>query len=316
MSLSAMKKATIAGFSPKRNTRHHVRSISLPKRLHPSTVKIEQVLNKLKSLKASTTLLPAEKVLSSIHGLEELYVNIEELLNLRLTQQAISGHEHDKWVNELLDDSISHLDTCSRIRDVIFLMKGDVGKLQSVLRRTRVGGDLGIEKSVNAYVSSTKKVKKDLTKCLAELKQSENKNWGDSLLELDNHLLAVVRVLRESGFVTISVLKSLLIWLSMPASNQRPSKWILVAKLVQKGVVACEDTQDNVKEFEGLDFVLANILGSQCSSKDLKLEMINCAQKRLETLEARFQGLEDGLEGLLRHLMCARVFFLNILSLK
>ncbi|KAK6922526.1 Protein BPS1, chloroplastic [Dillenia turbinata] len=311
MSLSAMKKATMATFSPKRNTRPHVRSVSLPARLHPSTVKIEEVLNKLKSPEASTTLSYAEKIISSIHGLQELYINIEELLNLPLTPQAISRHEHDEWVNELLDESITQLDTCSEVRDVIFLMKGDVGKLQSVLRRSKVGGDLSNEKSVSAYISSTKKVKKDLAKRLAELKQSENKNWGASLLELDNHLLAVVRALREASFVTISVFKSLLIWLSMPASDQRSSKWCLLAKWVHKGVVACEGAQDNLKEFEGLDFVLANLFGSQSSSKDLKLEMIDCAQKRLETLEARFQDLEEGLERLLRRLMSVRVSFLN-----
>uniref|UniRef100_K4BAH5 Uncharacterized protein n=1 Tax=Solanum lycopersicum TaxID=4081 RepID=K4BAH5_SOLLC len=66
---------------------NHVRSISLPGRSHPTTQRVEEELNKLKSLEVSAA--PAA-VSNGLIGLEKLYKCIDDLLNLPQILQALS----------------------------------------------------------------------------------------------------------------------------------------------------------------------------------------------------------------------------------
>ncbi|CBI14780.3 unnamed protein product, partial [Vitis vinifera] len=119
--------------------RCHVRSISLPSRSHPTTLKIQEELNKLRTLEASST-STLETICNGLSGLQELYKCLDELLGLPSTQQALSHHQHEKWVNDLLDGPVRILDVCGSVRDVIAQFKEKIRDLQSALRRRK--GDL------------------------------------------------------------------------------------------------------------------------------------------------------------------------------
>ena len=311
LNFSLMKRATMAAFLPRADSRYHVRSSSLPTRSHPSTVKVEEQLNKLKACEASSS-SQAEKICRGLFGLVELYRCVEELLNLPLTQQALAQYQHEKWVNELLDGSVKYLDICSKASDTVLLMKESVRELQSALRR-RKGGEFSIEGNVAGYTCCRKKMKKEVAKSLSSLKQMENKSGTSPILDLDQHLSAVVRVLREASLITTSIFQQLLLFLSAPVLKPKPTKWSLVSRLAHKGVIVCEAQGKKINELESVDIAVSNLL-VQNPSKDPEAEKIQSAHKRLEALDMSIEGLENGLGCLFRRLIQTRVSLLNILS--
>ncbi|CAK7355600.1 unnamed protein product [Dovyalis caffra] len=305
----------MAAFSPK-STPYNVRSISFPARSHPSVAKLEQELNKISSWEAPTS-LKADKFLCRLSSLGEIYKCVEVLLNLPMTQQALLQHQDEKLVNDMLDGLMRYLDVCGKTRDAIVLMKESVRELQSALRGSKAGGELSIESNVKAYFCARKKLKKEVEKSLASLKQADN-IFGDSPLfnATHHHLSAIVRVLGEASLITVSTFSSFLLFLSVPVLKPRPSKWSLVSKLVHKGVVACEGQQENLNELESVDAALASLLVPN-SSKDFKAQdHIQSAQKRLEILDNSIEEIENELDSLFRPLIHARVSLLNILSLE
>ncbi|WRX08003.1 Protein BPS1 [Theobroma cacao] len=102
--------------------KYHVRSISLPSRSHPTTLRIEDELNRLKTWEASP-LSTSESICAGLSGLEDLYQCMDDLLNLASTQQVLSQHQHEKCIDELLDGSVRLLDICSIARDYMFQLK-------------------------------------------------------------------------------------------------------------------------------------------------------------------------------------------------
>lgn len=288
-----------AAFSP------NVRSISLPARSHPSTVRVEEELNKLKSWESSSSSSSkAETICLGLSLLSELYKRIQDLLNLPLTQQALSQDQHQKWVNELLEGSLRYLDACGNTRDSVLSMQETVRELQSALRRRKVG-ELGNESVVSAYFCSRRKMKKETAKSLASLKPPLMDGL-DCLEKKDDHLLAVVRVLRETSLITISIFHSLLLFLSAQVLKPKPSRWSLVSKLVQKSV-------QNVNELEGVDMALGSLL-MQSSCREMEGQKMQSAQIGLDALDVSMEGIVKGLECLFRHLIQTRVFLLNIMS--
>ncbi|KAI4314628.1 hypothetical protein L6164_027516 [Bauhinia variegata] len=298
-------------FSPKNSTRYGIRSISLPARSHPSTVRTEEELNKLRSWEASSS-SKVETICAGLSGLVDLYKCIEDLLKLPLTQQALAQHQDEKWVDELLDCSVRFLDVLGNTRDAILLLKGNVGELQSGVRRRKIG-DSGIENHVSAYLSLRKVVRKECTKSMLLLKQTEASFDASPPLDLNDHVSAVVRVLREASLVTSSVFQSLLQFLSSPLLKSKLSKWAFVSRLVQKGVLVRNNQQESVNELEKVDFAL-NTLVMNDSSKDVEVEKIQSAERRLQGLVGGIEGIENELECLFRHLINTRVSFLNIFS--
>ncbi|KAF5453837.1 hypothetical protein F2P56_023555 [Juglans regia] len=321
-----MKRATMAAaFSPKPpSKRYSVRSISLPARSHPSTLRVEEELNKLKSWEASsstTSSSSSSKVetticLNGLSLLSELYRCIEDLLNLPLTQQALAQNQHQKFVNNLLESCLGYLDVCGNTRDAILLMQASIRELQSALRRRKVGDHLSIESIFTAYSCSRRKMKKEIANSLASnLKPLMDNQFEDSpMLALDDHLAAVVRVLRETSLTTVSIFHSLFVLLSLPILKPKPSRWKLVSKLVQKGE-ATRKEQPAMNELESADISLGNLL-LQNSSEDMiiKAQKIQSAQIRLDALDVGMEGIEKGLECLFRHLIRTRVLLLNIIS--
>ncbi|KAB1201753.1 hypothetical protein CJ030_MR8G007414 [Morella rubra] len=311
--VSKMKRAAIAAFSPKPSKRYSVRSISLPARSHPSTLRVEEELNKFKSWEASTSSFKVETICVGLSFVVELYRRLGDLLNLPLTQQTLGQVQLQKWINELLESSLRYLDVCGNTRDAILSFRESLRELQSALRRRKVG-DFSVESIVTAYTCSRRKLKKDIVKSLASLKPMDNPLGSSLSLDLNDHLSALFRVLTETSWVTVSIFHSLLLFLSVPVLTPKPSRWSLVSKLVQKGALARkDDKQGSMNELESVDIALGNLL-MQNSSKEIETQKIQSAHLRLDALDISMEGLEKVLEGLFRHLIQTRVFLLNIIS--
>ncbi|KAG5623232.1 hypothetical protein H5410_008450 [Solanum commersonii] len=160
MNLSTIR--TMAALSPRSHSHssYRTRCVSFPARSHPSTIKIEQVLNKIKTWESSSPLSPkaeekTQNALSS--GPVELYECVEELLALPMTQRALLQHQDDNFVKELLERSVRFIDICSNTRDTVMCLKESVRELQSALRRSKAGDDLlTIEGSVASKPKSNK----------------------------------------------------------------------------------------------------------------------------------------------------------------
>ncbi|XP_020207831.1 uncharacterized protein LOC109792805 [Cajanus cajan] len=306
-----MKRASMGTFSPKHSSKDGVRSISLPTRSHPSTVRIEEELNKLKSWETSSSFTSrVGTICFGLSGLAELYKCIEDLLKLPLTQQALCQHQNEKWVNELLDFPLGFLDLLGKTRDAILLMKASIEELQSALRRRRVG-DLDME---SQYWSLRRNMRKECTKFLLLLKQMDHESFGASPpMDLNDHLIAVVRVVREASWITSSIFQSLVVFLSSPTLKLKPNKWVFVSRLMQKGVFACNNHQGNINELEKVDFALNSLVVDNLS-KDAEAEKIQSAHGRLEALVVAIEEIENGLECLFKRLINTRVSFLNIFS--
>ncbi|KAI8030003.1 hypothetical protein LOK49_LG01G02784 [Camellia lanceoleosa] len=267
------------GFSLKSKTNYYVRSISSQARSHPTTLRIEQELNKLKIWKSSSSSSNAETIRIGLTGLGDLYICIEQLLSLPLTQQA---QKNQKRVIKLLEESVKCIDICSNTRDSILEIKSNLQTLQSALRRRKIGI------AINDYKCSSKKMKKEVSKSLAELKKFDSKLQVSNLSDSDENMFAVVR---EASLITISIFESLLLFLCAPLGRPRTRKWSLVSKMAS-----------------GEDLMF------YCLERDGEGERIERVQGRLEDLNGSIEGIESGLQCLFRHLIRTRVSLLNILS--
>ncbi|XP_021747805.1 uncharacterized protein LOC110713653 [Chenopodium quinoa] len=303
----------MAGFFLKPSTRGHARSISLPARSHPTTLKMEEELNKLRNLEfSSSNSLATNKLGLAISGLAELYKSIGDLLKLPQTQNALAKHNDSSWVDELLEESVSFLDVCEHTRENLFLLRESIGKLQSSFRRRNNSGEVDIDDDVTKYVSFVKNLKRDMGKSLVFLKQIDIK-LSESLLfnkvNNDQHIVAVVRVLRESSLMCSTIFKSILGYFSGTALQPKASKWSLVLKVVHnKGHVG-----DDLNDLEDAEIALNSLIVRKLSKQGTGM-MIQLACKKLLSLDTRTEEIEKDLECLFRQMIHARVSLLNILS--
>ncbi|KAG9131050.1 hypothetical protein Leryth_006788 [Lithospermum erythrorhizon] len=273
----------------------HIRSNSLPSGCHPTISSIEQQLNKLKSLESSST-PNALTISNGLCGLVELYKSMDGLLNLPQTLQILSKYQNAKWVDQLLECPVKFLDICGTTREFVSQLKQNVRDLQSSLRRRK--GDLSIESSITKYTSSLrKKMKKDAKKQISTLKKMDQA-IKSFILEVDQDVAYVIRVLREINAMSISTFQLVLIFLT--ASKSKEGKWSISRITLNKGRVACEGQQANLNELEVLD-------GALCKN-------ISSLQQDLEKLEVSIEEIEKGLEGISRCLIRSRTSLLNIVS--
>ncbi|GMI68241.1 hypothetical protein like AT2G17080 [Hibiscus trionum] len=301
----------MAAFSSKSMKKHSVRSVSFPARSHPSTLRLEEELNKRRCWQGASS-SNADTLCTGLFGLAELYICLEDLLNLPLTQQALAQHHNREWENALLDCSLKHLDLCGNTRDTVLSMKQCARELQSALRRSKAG-ELRIETNISGYITSRKNMKREIANSLASLKQMDDIFGDFPELEQNRHLFAVAALLKEASLITASIFHTFLSFLSPSMLKPKRSKWSLVSKLVQKGsTAACEDKQ-KMNELDRVDVAVSNLL-LQGSKEDSEGKKIQSALQNLESLDAVFESFEDGLECLFRSLLHTRVSFLNILS--
>ena len=286
------KLATIVNMSSSytaTEVHYHVRSISLPSRLHPSFHKIEKELKRLKTWDASqisvvaATPLQTEAIKAGLAGLAELHNCVLELIGSPLTQQALlhQCHKEEKHVAKALDMSIGFLDICGSARELLLLMKEHVLDLQSALRRK--GLDSSINDHICAYICFRKKAGKDISTSLKALKTMESSIKSCPLLHVDHHLLMVINVLRELSTITISFFRKLLPFMCEPVLKKSTSVWSLFSF-------------------------------HRCSRKSDDKVDLQIVKGRLVELDESIRELEAGLDCLFRCLVKQRVSLLNLLT--
>ncbi|XP_010277252.1 PREDICTED: uncharacterized protein LOC104611751 [Nelumbo nucifera] len=298
--------------------RCHVRSISLPSRSHPNTIRIEEELSRIRAweqstLKSDLAHPKAESICAAFLGLADLYKCIDELLQMPQTQQGLIQDQYQTWVDEVLDRSVTLLDIGSTSRDILLQMKENVKDLQSALRR-RKSEERVLGEKVASYTSFKKNMKKkDVNQCLKMLKRLDEKCVASPLLDHDHHSAKVVRLIREVSTVSISIFQALLSFMSTPMSKPKVSRWQLVSKLMQRRVVTCDNQEEKMNEVTSVDDALF-ALCRNTSSKDVEVELLEMTQKRLNHLEVGLERLEEGLDCLFRCLIQSRVSLLNALT--
>nr|AAM62592.1 unknown [Arabidopsis thaliana] len=271
---------------------YHVRSSSLPARLHPHGLnQIQQLLNKL----------PADDN-NSLSLLSNLYDSVSHLFNDSPSSLLVPHHS---FFTHLLDLSLLHLDLCSKLRDITCRIKDCLRDLRSAFRRRRHSGDSTIWCHVKAFIRSRKAVHKDIAKLLLLLKQT-----GLSSSESSHPLITL---LQQVCSQTCQTFRTVLLSLSTAVPKPRPSKWALVTKLVIKNVTS---TSGQVRtghrnEFQMMDEELRRF----SMAEEIKKDRIKSMITNLDKVDVAVEDLEESLERLYRRMIQARVSLLNILSL-
>ncbi|PIN08635.1 hypothetical protein CDL12_18793 [Handroanthus impetiginosus] len=258
------------------NSGSHFRSISLPSRLQPI---IEHELQKLKSLQISTSF--SQKVSITSNAIKPSLLELAELYN---SAQFSSTKTSRFDLDQSLEGSITLLDSCSDVRELVVMMKQNVQALQSALRRK--GCDSSIQNDIATYSCFRKRINKLIAKNLKELKNLENKN-GSSLFGL-----------------TIAVFKCILVSFSWPFS--RPRGWNLVSRMMMTKLGGFR-TEDS------MHFAVRN-LEWRIRYNGLDVDDVRILQRDLENLGACVEELEGGLKKLFRDLVRCRVLLLNVLT--
>ncbi|KAK7406890.1 hypothetical protein VNO78_08528 [Psophocarpus tetragonolobus] len=285
----------------------HVRSNSFPTASHPSTITVEEELSKLKTWKATPT-STSKSIGTGLSLLQDLYICLEDLLNMGSTQKLISNHQGEKCIEELLDGSVRILDICGTTRDTMLQIKDNVQTLHSAIRRRK--GDSSMERVIAEYNFFSKKMKKKAKKLIANLKQMQSK-FGVSPPHLtqDQQLAALIRVLREVIVMNVSIFQSLIAFLAVPASKSKATKWLLVAKLMHKVEIACEESKSDSNELQCVEATLSSLL-----SEGTNVAKMQAAHEKLEALENVIESLENGLESVFRRMVKTRACLLNIMT--
>ncbi|KAI6700219.1 hypothetical protein NL676_014543 [Syzygium grande] len=295
--------------SSKCKSSYHVRSISLPSRSHPTTLRIIDLINKLQSSWDTASTLSSGLVYAGLSGLEGVYVCTDDLLNMRSTQQTLSRSQQEGFIDELLDGSIQLLDICDYTRQTLLHLKEQVGALRSALRRRN--GELGIETGVAEYANFRKRMKKDAKRLMAALRKMATRFEDCQLGNEDHHLSSMMRVVRDANLLSTSIFQSLLSFLAMPVSrpNRQISRWSIVSKLVHpKGAISFDQEAD-VNELERVDCSLTTMI-KNISREGIDGEKLQVTQCKLEGLEIGIGRIEDALEGLYRCLIRTRASLL------
>ncbi|ESQ53526.1 hypothetical protein EUTSA_v10027107mg [Eutrema salsugineum] len=273
-----------------------LRSISLPTRSHPSTIGIEEALDKVKGI--NTTTGSSESILMGLAGLEELYNCTEEFLKMGSTQRVMSSNGSE-FMEEMLDGSLRLMDICSVSRDLMVETREHVRVVQSYVRRKKVAGGGGgdqLDVAVSSYVGFRKNMRKEAKKLIGSLKKIDGGPFSSSSAnngQQDECLVAVIDVMRQVVSVSVSMLKSFLDFLTRRQSNIKSK----LASVLKKKKDHQEETNN---ELESLDSAI-------CYSRD-------DLQNKLEEVERSIDGFEKYLEGLFRRLIRTRTSLLNIIS--
>lgn len=194
-------------------------------------------------------------------------------------------------------------------------MEEGVRRLQSALRRRKLGDSGVMDALVSAYWNLRKNARKNSTKSILLLKQIDASFETFLPLDLNAHLSAVVRVLTEASLVTSSVFYSLLAFLSSPVLKSKPNnRWALLSRLIQKGALGSDNQEGSINELEKVDFAISSLVMNSPTQDADEAQKIQYANSRLEDLVAGIDRLENGLGRLFKHLINNRVSFLNIVS--
>ncbi|GKB44278.1 BPS1, chloroplastic-like protein [Tanacetum coccineum] len=296
-----------------RTSRQPIRSITMPCRSHPSTDRIDNVLNKVKTWESSVSLSnpSAEIVCSGLSKMTELYECFDDLVKTSLLKTSLSSsNQTKKWTDELLDMSVKFLDICSNATDVLSQTKQHIKDLECDLRRT---AGCSMENIIAKYIAFRNKLKKDIKGSVASLKKLDNMIFGSPLIEdLDNiHLLSVIRVFRDVNTSSNVIFRLLLVFLASPPLKKKATGRRSAVSRFLSGtkVVPVENFVTNENELQCLDAALSTCSGTE------KHEFIQTVQKKLQTMEASLENINSQLELMSRRQIAARASLLNMVSL-
>ncbi|CAL0334162.1 unnamed protein product [Lupinus luteus] len=287
-------------------TLHQDRPKSLPSTPHPLVLQCNQHLGNLEASVASSPSSSSSLFSHKLTGLLALHDCVEKLVLLPLTQQVLVKEGQEKWVDELLDGSLRLLDTCTAAKDALLHTKECARELQSIIRRKR-GGEMEVTAEIKKFLASRKVVKKAILKALGNLKGT-SKRGKFSPSNKDHQTVTLASMLKDVEVVTLSILESLLNFISGPAQS-RSSNWSLVSKLMLNKNVSCRQESDP-NEFTKVDAALQSFVFHVSGKSD----NINHLQNQLENLESVIQDFVEGLETLFKRFIKVRVSLLNILN--
>ncbi|KAJ4898883.1 hypothetical protein Rs2_12834 [Raphanus sativus] len=293
-------------------TKHQpVRSVSLPSRIHPLSVKLRAALNRLSIWHRSSssvcvsTSLGFATLLIGLVNLTELYGCIHELLESPYVRHTLLHHQKGKLLDDSLNGSVVLLDVCEAARDIIVTTREHVMNLKSALRRQG-----SVEKEVTAYIDLRKKAKKELSKHIIALKKMETLDISTNIDQ--DPAIASTSTLRETIKISVSILRHLLLFLStIPPSQARKIKNNIGFFSIPIASTSLSDTYlELIKETKTLDDVF---LGSRRTFVEVET-MQNEKMERRDVVEEGFRDLETELDSVFKCLVKNRVLFLNILS--
>lgn len=266
------------------------RSVSLPPRLiHPKAQRVEEEMKKIQALNSSS------RIQLGLSRLVELYdfVN-EQVIYSPQGQQALRLSHNTKLVEDALDESVLLLDVSDFTRDLIGTFMEQIEDLQSTLRRR--GGDLSIIHSeIRAYITIQKKFKNAAARQLKSLERTQIKKKSPVVKrsgDLDQHYSMVSNILRQSNISTISVLQSLLQFLSSSSKNQK-----------KEGEIGCVENS-MIRSFYG------RIIGKKVVKVIESKKMLG----RLAMLNVSLEAVKNELSYLSRRLIQHRVSLLNTVT--
>ncbi|CAH8286418.1 unnamed protein product [Eruca vesicaria subsp. sativa] len=317
----------VSSLSPRFHKAYKARCVSLPVRLHPSVRRIQEVVSKVRAL-GSSSLESRTMVRDGLSGLTEIYRCLSEDLFKSSSEAQQALFNGGGLMDELLEVSSKYLEVCGGAKDGTSRIKKSVVELQSALRRSKKGGEFSLEGDVDAYLASRKEIKKEIKKYMVMSKETdsclESSVWCDR--NDDQDMSALVRVMQETSVITCFVLRTVLSFLLSPkglkSKNHHQNKgWGIVMKLVKKRIdhhgkeFSCLELEAMEADFGKL--VVMTTREDQEEEKEISeevSEMIQCAVVRSKDVEAVMEELEEGLEGLFKVMIQARVSLLNILS--
>ncbi|WOL07251.1 hypothetical protein Cni_G15990 [Canna indica] len=266
----------------------HVRSISLPSRAHPTTLRVEEELQSLK-----TCLESSFPVISFTKLLADLDDGVEDLLHLPSIRQGLLHSGQINLLEKDVDGSLRLLDLCNTIKDAIATSKQNVQDLQFALRRK---DDSLTKVKVETCIRSRKETQKMIKKSYKDLTSMDGKCDLASMIPRDSNASMIMKVLEEARITTRSLLCSVTSSMFVPKAKAT-GWWSFSSKAAMR-----ETSEDD----------LCKLLTTLKDADAAKLMM---TQKQLQTIDRNFGDLENGLECLFRRLIRNRVSLLNILSL-
>ncbi|CDP17673.1 unnamed protein product [Coffea canephora] len=282
----------MATSAPNKKFSSHSRSISLPPSSNPLIVTAQEDLGRLKSSVAASSpsnSLPCQK----LDGLKNLYECLDDVLQLPLSQRALSNERIGKWEEEVLDGYLRLWDICGAVRDIYLLIKESLQELESSLRWKR-SGDWASE--VSSYMISHKHLNKIISKCYRELKKAE-KNCNLAVVNKDSTMVSLIK---EVQIVSLPVLGSVLSFHSGSKAGSQPRDWSLMQ---HKRPSHRGDSE--IAAIEQIEIEL-HLLNNNKSNKDVL--------KKLVAVDSSIEELAEVLEIVFRLLLKTRVSLLNILN--
>ncbi|CAL1355376.1 unnamed protein product [Linum trigynum] len=261
----------------------HVRSISLPKRTHPTTLAIEVQLERLRSYESAST----SDSTTQLSILRELHECVDDLLQLPTTQKSLSQSMEESLINE----SLRLLEICGATKEILAQLKDCVKLLESSLRRK----SSNLNSEIDAFVSSTKRLRKLACKTLKSSKKTKSAATDP---EPEDSIFGLLKEVESASFIAFESLLS-------SVSGAESRGWSVVSKYLKS-------KQDKATEMGQLQ---SELMVLRSNSKAVtSVEEVQKVLKGLAGMEWSLQEYEEELECIYRKLVKTRVSFLNILN--